>query len=250
MAALSQVAITFDLDWAPDWCIELCRDICASHSVPCTFFVTHPNSVTPELMSDPNFEVGIHPNFLPESTQGSSHEAVLDYCIDIVPDARSMRMHSLFQSSPLLSLVSIKYPQVETDVSLFLPFHDNLQPVMKYEQDRSMTRLPYYWEDDNAAVDPTWRWDSPPPPSNGLKIFDFHPVLVALNIDDLKPYQQLKLKLGRRPLHDAAPEDVIGVANRGTGVADFIKNLLGHFDKADYSLISDISTKHPGCFAK
>ena len=174
-------------------------------------------------MSDPNFEVGIHPNFLPESTQGSSHEAVLDYCIDIVPDARSMRMHSLFQSSPLLSLVSIKYPQVETDVSLFLPFHDNLQPVMKYEQDRSMTRLPYYWEDDNAAVDPTWRWDSPPPPSNGLKIFDFHPVLVALNIDDLKPYQQLKLKLGRRPLHDAAPEDVIGVANRGTGVADFLK---------------------------
>ena len=203
--------------------------------------MTHHNPVTTELVSDPNFEIGIHPNFLPGSTQGSSHEAVMDYCMGVVPSARSMRTHSLFQSSPLLSLVSTRHPQIETDVSLLLPFHDNLQPVIKYDQKRSMVRLPYYWEDDNAAVNPTWRWDSPPPRSSGLKIFDFHPALVALNIDSLEPYQQLKQNLGQRPLHDATREDFAAVANRGVGVADFLRELLGHFDGADYSLISNIS---------
>jgi hypothetical protein len=122
-------AITLDIDWAPDWCIEQAYRTLVIHGARATFFVTHRSPVIDELLDDDRFEVGIHLNFLAHTTQGCSTEEILDPCLAIAPDARAIRTHSLFQSLPLLQLLTSKYAQIDVDVSLFLPVDPDLRPV-------------------------------------------------------------------------------------------------------------------------
>ena len=201
---MSISAITFDVDWAPEWAIEQCIELCRTYSVPATFFVTHPSPALQAIATDPLFELGIHPNFLPGSSHGSDFTQVLDCCLELVPSARSMRTHALVQSSRLFALVCDHYAKIETDVSLFLPNHPGLQPTELYLGDtqRSIVRLPYFWEDDVCAEWPGWSWSQAVPQSDGLRIFDFHPAYIALNMKRMQNYRQLKHVLGSRRLYE------------------------------------------------
>ena len=240
---ISADAITFDIDWAPDWCIRECRDICARLGVSATFFATHESAMVDELLSDERFEVGIHPNLLPNSDHGSEPAEVLDHILAIVPDARSTWSHALVQSTPLLALIADEYPQIDTDTSLLLPFHPNLQPVDSYfgTAQRRVVRLPYYWEDDVMAEWPGWTWTQSAPFSSGLRIFNFHPTLVALNIDRLAPYTALKRKLGHRRLYDAREQDFDGLVNTGYGDRNFLEGLIKQLGSPKFRKISEVS---------
>jgi hypothetical protein len=236
-------AITLDIDWAPDWCIEqACRTL-ATHGARATFFVTHRSPVIDELLDDDRFEVGIHPNFLAHTTQGCSTEEILDHCLAIAPDARAIRTHSLFQSIPLLQLLTSKYAQIDVDLSLLLLFHPDLRPVdwHYFRSGGGLIRLPYYWQDDVAAGWPGWRWDGRPPESAGLKIFDFHAVLLALNISDLQGYVNLKHHMGSRPLYTAAQEDFEPFVHKGLGDKHFLENVITHFGASSFRTVSEIA---------
>ena len=237
-------ALTFDIDWAPDWCIAACRDICIEKNVKATFFVTHPSAVISELIDDDHFEIGIHPNFLANSSHGSEPAEIIETCLELSPDAKSMRTHALVQSTPILTMVSENYQQIDTDVSLFLPHLTNLEPVDFYfgENGRRITRLPYYWEDDVAAEWPGWDWHGGPPPSTGLRIFDFHPTYVGLNMKKLAPYLKLKQRLAGRPLFQATQEDFEDLINHGTGDRDFLKRVIDSLDPCSFKTVSDICT--------
>lgn len=239
-------AITFDIDWAPDWCIELCADICRSHNTPATFFVTHESLLLEDLAADPLFELGIHPNFLPGSSQGKTSTEVLDFCMDIVPTANAMRTHSLVQSSPLFSQILRNYPNIHTDVSLLLPNHSNLQPVdfHVYESTRQLVRLPYFWEDDCYSYSPKVNWSNLPPYSPGLRIYDFHPVLVALNMAKLEQYKVLLENLASKPLYEATLKDFSSLINIHLGVRTFLEELLKTQPPNGFSLISNISNNY------
>ena len=76
--------ITFDINWAPDFVIEMCANICQDNSVGATFFATH----------------------------GRLPTDVMAFCMDIVPDAKCMRTHSLVQSWPILGMIADEYPQI------------------------------------------------------------------------------------------------------------------------------------------
>src|SRR4028119_935918 len=96
--AQPRVAITLDVDWAPDFVIDSVAETLRRARVKCTWFVTHPSPAVDRLRRHPElFELGVHPNFLPGSTQGATAADVLNYCRRLVPDARSMRTHSLVQ---------------------------------------------------------------------------------------------------------------------------------------------------------
>jgi hypothetical protein len=233
-------AITFDIDWAPDWTIAACADACARLGVPATFFVTHDSPVVRSLQTEKLFECGIHPNFLPNSSQGRSVREVLEFCMDLVPSARAMRTHSLVQSSPLFGELPAIAPQIDIDVSLYLHLHPDLQAV-RWQFDRlskPIWRLPYYWEDDFAACDPTWHWTNLAPPSDGLRIFDFHPILVALNAAELDGYRELKRGIGGRSLAATTKDEVAALRCAGDGAATFLERLLATAGR--FSRISDL----------
>lgn len=248
VALCDALGITLDIDWAPDWCIERACRILAVHGVNATFFVTHRSPAIDELLDDDRFEVGIHPNFLAHTTQGCSTEEILDHCLAIAPDARAIRAHSLFQSIPLLQLLTSRYPQIDIDVSVFLPFHPDLRPVPwhYHKTGGGLVRLPYYWQDDVAAGWPGWCWDSLPPESDGLKIFNFHPVLLALNISGLQAYLNLKHHMGSRPLNTASIDDFEPLIHKGVGDVHFLENVITHFGAGNFRTISEITTRCNG----
>jgi hypothetical protein len=235
------LCITFDIDWAPDWAIALCADLCRGQGVKATFFATHPTAVLQDLLADPLFEVGIHPNFLPSSTQGKTHRAVLDYCMNLVPSAKAMRTHDLYQSTSLFKLIGTEYRAIETDVSVLLFLHPGLRPVTHRVSETCMTRLPFFWEDDIAAMDPNWDWRSGLPESVGLRIFDFHPVHIALNTADLANYEALKAALRSRSLHEADQREFRPFRHQGEGTLTFFRRLIETVPPSRFSTVSEVT---------
>ncbi len=153
----ARLGLTFDIDWAPDWCVEVCADLVHNANLRATFFVTHESDILADLRKRDGIELGIHPNLLPGSTHGEGTEVVLDHCISLVPEARAMRTHGLVQSSALFMTVCRKYPQIETDLSLFLPFHSHLTPTRWFfgGDGNYLTRVPYNWARRNQFGHPT-----------------------------------------------------------------------------------------------
>jgi hypothetical protein len=227
-APLDLVALTLDLDWAPDFCIDLVASELNARKLKATWFVTHDSPAVRRLGQGPLFELGLHPNFLAGSTQGDSPEAILDYVQGLVPQARAMRTHSLVQSSALLALAAAR--GVEVDVSLFLPETPHLRPhlVRFAPEARELCRVPYFWEDDMEACRParTWRLDPARHLPPGLKIFNFHPLYLYLNSDTLDSYQALK-QMGPLPGLDQEAVEV-QVNRSGDGVATFFRELVDY----------------------
>ena len=77
---MNNYALTFDVDWAPDFVIETVSDILISRSVKCTWFVTNHSPAVEKLFFQKDlFELGLHPNFLPGSTHGATEKDVMQH---------------------------------------------------------------------------------------------------------------------------------------------------------------------------
>ncbi len=229
------VALTFDIDWAPDFMIEFAADLLRSRQIRSTWFVTHRSVAIERLRRHPDlFELGIHPNFLPGSTQGKSTAEILDHCMKLVPGAVSMRSHALVQSTPILEEVLTRTP-IKADVSLFLPHQPSLAPFDYRWAGRSLLRVPYFWEDDYEMFQKNPRRHCETFLSGGgLKIFNFHPVHVYLNSADLKPYQSLKRKVPR--LSTLTPALAAPFVQKGIGVRTMLLDILDHLSTKKNSI--------------
>jgi hypothetical protein len=234
-------AITLDIDWAPDAAIDATAQLLRDTQVPATWFVTHRSPAVDRLEEVPDlFELGIHPNFLAGSTHGDTPEDVLRHCMELVPEARSMRTHALVQSTPILEHVLTKTP-IRVDVSLFLPRASGLDPVDYQWKGQSLLRIPYFWEDDVEMVRHSPSWDLAPllDPDEDLRVFAFHPIHVALNSADMAPYEALKRSV--QPLQAASPSDLAKHSHNGSGSGTLFRELVKHLEESgDAVRICDI----------
>ena len=214
----SGLAITLDVDWAPDHVIDAVAAQLIDAQVRATWFVTHASAAVDRLRDHAElFELGIHPNFMAGSSHGVTVAEVIGHCMALVPDARVMRTHGLVQSSRLFSEVLSLSP-IRIDSSLMLRRHPGLQAVAQPFEGGVLTRLPVWWEDDieQIAPDPNWFVTAPAPP--GLRILNFHPVHVMLNGCTPATYAALKREwpvLSDTPIHafSARRRDGIGPAS-------------------------------------
>lgn len=216
--------ITLDVDWAPDWTIDAVATFLADRGLRSTWFVTHQSKAIDRLRSEPGlFELGIHPNFLPGSTHGSSTTAVLDHMMSLVPEAQSIRSHAAFNSGPLIDEIASR-PELKIDSSVFLPMMPGVQPVVYRTERGSITRLPFIWADDHAARQVTRCWDPRDALSgDGDRVFLFHPLHVVLNSASSHEYRELKQRVAT--LQTASPTDLSGLVNQSKGVMTFLETL-------------------------
>src|ERR1035441_3475149 len=85
---MHDIAISMDVDWAPDFAIDFVAERLIASRVRATWFVTHRSPAIERLRQHRDlFELGIHPNFLPGSSHGDSPAAVLQHCMGLVQDA-------------------------------------------------------------------------------------------------------------------------------------------------------------------
>jgi hypothetical protein len=224
----SELLVTLDLDWAPDFAIDAAVELLQRHRVKATWFVTHTSPAVERLRAASElFELGIHPNFLPGSTHGATPEAVLAHCMGLVPEARAFRAHGLVQSTGLLDAV-LRCTPLQIDATPFAPRTPGLRPFEYHWGGRSLWRVPCCFEDDCEweRPDPCFRLEPLLGVGAGLKVMSFHPIHVFLNSSDAVPYRRLKRSVARLTMlgRDQAEAEV----QPGPGAGTLFVEALAH----------------------
>ncbi|HXN92756.1 MAG TPA: methyltransferase domain-containing protein [Candidatus Sulfotelmatobacter sp.] len=225
--------LTLDVDWAPDFMIDPLVDALLEAGVRSTWFVTHPSKAIDRMRQHPElFELGVHPNFLPGSSHGSTTAEVLKTCMEMVPEAQSFRTHSLVQSTPLLTDV-MRLTKLSIDASLYLPHQSSVGPFQFDWEGHSLLRVPFHWEDDleMARTAPQWRLGSS---SSSGEVFGFHPIHIYLNSSALDAYGSLKSRFRR--VTDIDRKSADAAVNPGVGTRSLFDDVIDRLRQAKDSV--------------
>lgn len=216
--------LTIDIDWAHDAVIADTLAIVAEAGVAATWFVTHATPVLADIRATPRQELGLHPNFNPlfDGTAGQARETLLRLR-DIVPEATSIRSHSLVRSSRLSVL--FRELGMTHESNYFLPPSSG-GSIAPWTDFTGLIQVPIRWEDDVRLLDPTIG-----EPATHLQIapltVDFHPIHLFLNTTTIAEYEDAKpvaqapyaLRKLRRPKGSGGSRDrlltLIEAARRG-----------------------------------
>lgn len=214
------VILTFDIDWACDAVLADCIDQVERAGAPATWFVTHYTPLLNRLRENEKFELGIHPNFNPLlDGKGSNAEQIIDEILRIVPEAVSVRSHSMVQSSRLVDLLHRK--GLVFECNNFIPEQSGI--ILKpWRLWNGMVKIPHFWEDDAECIYKSGATYSSLLERDGIKVFDFHPIHVYLNTEDLARYDQT------RNLHNNAGE-LLKHRFSGVGTRTYLLDLLSAF---------------------
>lgn len=217
--------LTFDIDWAPDCCVEQILLDLKKNSVKATFFITHASDINDEIINQ-GHHIGLHPNFFPNSTHGKSTLEIIEGLLKIANNASSIRTHGLFQSTSLFIEIFSNFPQLKLDIS-------NLTYKSKYIERTKMTyetakfeRINFNWEDDVAFFDQGFNWSSEVYYGK-LNIYNFHPIHIFLNSCSMKNYEKLKSNIGNKNLNQLKKNEVSNFINYDSaGARTFLNSLI------------------------
>lgn len=238
---VNDVVMTIDVDWAPDFAITKVANRLIKNNIKATWFVTHNSPAIQKLFKQPLFEVGIHPNFMSNSTHGKTYEEVVLHMINIVSHAKTVRTHGLFQSSNIMKMMAVDFG-LETDTSIYLREASHIVPFEVYYGNSILLRIPFFWTEDGEMYKPNSSFllkdknlELP-----GLKVFAFHPIHLYLNSKNMKNYNALRKVCDIRYCDE---KEVGQFINNGVGANSFLDELIqyilnGHNDS---KTISDIS---------
>ena len=216
-----KIFITFDLDWCSDQILLDLLKLIQNSDIEATFFVTHNTPILDKLRRNKNYELGIHPNFnfLVEGDHryGKTYEEVVDFYLNIVPEAISVRSHSLFDNS---RLSKIFYDKGLKHVSNFLiPSSSNIR-LKPWKSIFDLSVIPFHWEDDvHCLSNLDWGIDNFIHKS-GLNVFNFHPTHIFLNTYSINEFQKAR--------NDLYKHDKLGKwrNTKYYGTRDFLKDLI------------------------
>jgi len=220
------VFLTFDIDWASDEVILSVAEQLVEAKIKSTWFVTHETPILEFFRSRKNlFNLGIHPNFLKGTTQGDSEEEILKNLMTIVPEAKVIRTHAVFQYGKLLSEI-VNLTPIRIDSSIFLPEMKNIQTVEHLTPYGTLKRIPILWADDYELLKENSDWQASKYFLHpGHKLFLFHPIHIFLNTVNMNQYSEYKYD----------KKIMINNENKGTNV--FFSRLLKYINE------NKISTK-------
>lgn len=217
----NKIFLTFDIDWASDEVLSYTLDIIEKYDIKATFFVTHKTKLLERMRNNPNIELGIHPNFNPllsgDFRYGKNIDEVIEYYKDIIPEAISVRSHAMTQNSHILD--SFEKFGLIYDCNTFIPFSSHIELTPWRHWSKKMTKVPYSWEDDVHCVY-NWEFDVKILLDvKGLKVFDFHPIHIALNSESIDRYLHTR---------DVQKDSEVVFKNRfdGYGTESFLIDLI------------------------
>jgi hypothetical protein len=223
--------LTSDIDWASDDCIEHFLGIAARFRVRPTLFVTHPSEAVRRAAAEGRADLGAHPNFTPETTQGESVEAVIDYVRALAPDAVAVRCHRHFAGADIEAALARRGYQLDSNTCRLMEHGIAAETLPS-----GMIRLPVFFEDDlhwDAGL--SWRFADHAEAffSPGLKILNFHPFFVALNAPDADFYARHKPKITSLSTGEAAK-----LRHGGKGAETFLVEALAAIQDAGHRFVT------------
>lgn len=187
-----RIFITLDVDWADDKVIEYSISMLQEYGIKATWFITHDSPIVERLRENSNFELGIHPNFnkllAGDFALGKTADEIVKNIMDIVPEAKSVRSHSMTQNSVILDV--FKKFGLTHDCNHFIP-HQSGVSNRPWKHWNGLIKVPYLWEDDVASLynDFSMAFLSS---DKCVKVLDFHPIHIFLNTKDLSVYENTR----------------------------------------------------------
>ena len=224
---------TSDIDWAPEWAIAEMLDFFEQRQIPLCPFITHDSAEIRRRYADHEKKqlVGIHPNFLPGSTQGNSPDEIADYLLTLWPEAKAYRSHAFVDSTPIADLFAKRGLLFDSNLCLFL--QPRCEPL---KHNSGLMRFPVFWEDDVhfkrglpcELSSIREHFDSP-----GLKVINLHPFLFAMNVPDVKYYQKVK-----HLIRETDPQVARAGAFEGKGTRSIVTEILDYVLNRGYRIMS------------
>lgn len=230
---LKSIAITFDVDWAPDYMIAEVLDQIERNGLKATFFATHDSAVLRKIAADGVHEVGLHPNLLPNSTQGATLKEAVENLRQAYPNAAGNRFHVLRMS--YRDLMWMGRNGFKYDVSRLLYNAPYLVPA--WQNDVNMVLFPYAWEDgicENQGEPP--HLDCIALDSPGLKIFNFHPMNAYINCASRE--DRLAFQDANPDLLNSAEEDASKFRREGQGAGQALADLCRALKERNVSAVT------------
>ncbi len=221
------VILSSDIDWASEACIEDAFEFASRYGIKPSYFVTHESAVLRRLHEADRAELGLHPNFLPNSSHGDSQEEVIEFVRRLVPSARGFRSHGFVDSTAITR--QFKETGFVWDSNLCLYLQDGIVPLRHCS---GLVRFPVFWADDVHWTHRPNDWGlehvlksflSP-----GLKIIDVHPIHLALNTPDASFYADY-----RAQTKSLTGEQILASRHTGPGVRTFLEALIPRLQQAD-----------------
>ena len=213
--------LTIDIDWAHDDVLSDSIDLVESRNIKATWFVTHDTPLLKRLRCNRKFELGIHPYFnglLEGNIKNTSNASeIIDRLLDIVPEAKSVRSHSLVQSEKLHDLFAQK--GLLRVCNTFIPGSLTTK-IYPWNLWNGIIVIPHCWQ-DNVSLRMSTDNQIMQFPECSLRVFDFHPIHVFLNTEQLERYERT------RPLH-YDPAKLIRHRFEGLGTRTRLLSLLTH----------------------
>ena len=214
--------ITFDFDWANDEILIDTIEIIEKAGINATWFVTHQTPVLDRLIENPLFEVGIHPNFNgllnTDYSNGRTASEIMDRLFEIVPNARSLRSHSITQSSQLYKL--FQQYGITHDSNDYIPSNSDMT-LHPWQLESGLIKVPYFWSDETSCLKQSNLSILDLLKRDGLKVFNFHPIHIFLNTEDLNRYQNTRI------IHKS-PKELIKKRYKGYGVRNKLFEIIGN----------------------
>jgi hypothetical protein len=218
--------LTLDIDWVSDEVLSFAIDLVEKYNLPATWFVTHETKLLDRIRENPLFELGIHPNynFLLDGDfrNGKSINEIIDNMFKIVPDAVSVRSHSLTYSSKIMEAYASK--GLKYECSYYIDTNGMNVPWL---HPSGLIHVPHIWEDDVAFLGEQFNNLEMKTLMSGIKVFDFHPFHLFLNSDSLSMYNDNKANYKNA-------EELLKNRNKSYGTYDrfvFLAGLATNFNK-------------------
>lgn len=180
-----KVYLTFDLDWCHEEVLADTLDLIETYDATGTFFCTDRPQSLDLLRGNSRAELGIHPNFRPlfsgNPLEQSSAEAILDSMLELVPEGKSVRSHSLISGSNLTALFASRGLTHESNMKIPLESGCHALPFRNFA---GTITCPFHWGDYTDLGERLV-------PGRGASylMVNFHPIHIFLNTENLVRYE-------------------------------------------------------------
>lgn len=203
------VFLTLDLDWCHEEILLDTLELLEEYEAKATFFCTDRPKSLDLLRGNSRVELGVHPNFRPllAGINGQKLDAanVLDKLLELIPEAKSVRSHSLIAGSTLSSLFASRGLTHESNIRVPLLQGWGLRPFANFS---GLVSCPFNWADYTDMGSPI-----PEKKESLYMMVAFHPIHIFLNSESHSRYE------ASRPVH-YSPKKLLAHRNPGLGVRD------------------------------
>jgi hypothetical protein len=237
-----RIFVTIDLDWASEVVIEETMNWFSQLKIPVTVFATHESRAIVERMN--RIEVGLHPYFSSDSSQGSNSEEIIENLSKITTNIPVYRSHRFLDSNQIREHMAKMGMRASSNVCT------DLDPVAPFRHRSRMLEVPIAFEDGNF-LERKYNLDSCDEivkliSQSEIFVIAIHPMHFVLNTPHYQWMRDIKDSTTRIRWNNMTSDEVTELRYSGRGIASFVKQLLmttkeyGHKFEQFSSLIVDV----------